>query len=79
MENEVLMATLRADNKLLKDEIDLLLREIHRTYLAQNIPDGLSERRETQTKGIERVEDNSTPRPNVSRANHGHLPVRPNF
>lgn len=37
MGNGALMMTLRADNKLLKDEIDSLRREICCIYLAQSI------------------------------------------
>ncbi|RKF65383.1 hypothetical protein GcC1_122013 [Golovinomyces cichoracearum] len=41
MDNGALMATLKADNKSLREEMYSLRREVHSTYLVQSIPGGV--------------------------------------
>ncbi|KAI0996241.1 hypothetical protein K3495_g11938 [Podosphaera aphanis] len=79
MENGALLGSLRADNKVLKDEIDSLRREIRSTYLAKRTPDGVPDKVAITTETTDTRKDSTMPSPSNPPSTQRNLPQRPTF
>ncbi|POS83981.1 hypothetical protein EPUL_006036 [Erysiphe pulchra] len=79
MENGALLGSLRADNKVLKDEIDSLRREVRSTYLANRTPDGVPDKEATATETTNKRKDSTMPSTSNPPTTQRNLPQRPTF
>ena len=79
MENGALLGSLRADNKVLKDEIDSLHREVRSKYLANRTPDGVPDKEVRATESTNTRKDSTMPSTSNPPTTQRNLPQRPTF